>query len=159
MKVLLAIDGSSYSDAAIETVGCRPWPPGSEIRVVTVDAPIDPSYFHTGPTVYDDLVRQLRDEARVCLLNGVRSLSARSPDLNVSSALLVGSPQDKILEEAEQWGADLIVVGSHGKGILQWCLLGSVSMAIALYAPCSVEIVRAPTARTSDEIDGGSTGQ
>lgn len=159
MKVLLAIDGSSHSDVAIEAVVSRPWPPGSEIRVVTVDAPIDPSYFYSGPTVYDDLVRQMRDEARACLLNGVRSLSEKSPNLNVSSALLVGSPQKKILEEAEQWDADLIVVGSHGKGILQWCLLGSVSLAVALYAPCSVEIVRVPAARTSDEIDGGSPGQ
>lgn len=158
MNVLLAIDGSPCSDAAAKEVGNRPWPPGSEIRVITVDAPIDPSPFRTGPTVYDELVLQLRDEARARLWNAVQSLRAKAPDLNVSFALLVGSPREEILEEAKRWGAQLIVVGSHGKGIIEWSLLGSVSLAVALYAPCSVEIVRLPTACTIAETDDESRG-
>jgi nucleotide-binding universal stress UspA family protein len=51
---------------------------------------------------------------------------------------------DRILEEAERWQADLIVVGSHGFGPVKRRLLGSVSQAIALHAHYSVEIVRCP---------------
>lgn len=55
-----------------------------------------------------------------------------------------GSPKRVILEEAERWGADLIMVGSHGYGFWNRLLLGSVSQAITTHANCSVEIVRAP---------------
>jgi nucleotide-binding universal stress UspA family protein len=51
-------------------------------------------------------------------------------------------PKRAIIAEAERLGADLILVGSHGYGPKQRFLLGSVSHAMALYAPCSVEIVR-----------------
>jgi nucleotide-binding universal stress UspA family protein len=47
-----------------------------------------------------------------------------------------------IIDEAERWGADLILVGSHGNGPGGRFLLGSVAQAVALYAPCSVEIAR-----------------
>jgi hypothetical protein len=43
MKILLAIDGSPYSDAAVAEVGQRPWPAGSEVRVITVDPRVDPN--------------------------------------------------------------------------------------------------------------------
>jgi nucleotide-binding universal stress UspA family protein len=58
--------------------------------------------------------------------------------------LQVGSPKEAILDEAERWGADLIVVGSHGYGAIQRLFLGSVSLAVATNALCSVEIVRMP---------------
>jgi nucleotide-binding universal stress UspA family protein len=53
-----------------------------------------------------------------------------------------GSPKQVIVEQAEQWGADLIVMGCHGFGPVKRFLLGSVSQAVAVHAPCSVEIVR-----------------
>ena len=47
-----------------------------------------------------------------------------------------------ILEEAREWGADLIVVGSHGRRGLERFLLGSVADSIAIHAECSVEVIR-----------------
>ena len=44
--------------------------------------------------------------------------------------------------DAERWGADLIVLGSHGHSPAVQMLLGSVSHRIILHAPCSVEVVR-----------------
>ena len=56
--------------------------------------------------------------------------------------MIEGPPKLVILEEAEKFGADLIVVGSHGYGFVERFLLGSVSQAVAVHAKCSVEIVR-----------------
>ena len=53
-----------------------------------------------------------------------------------------GDPRSAIVDEAEEWGADLIVVGSHGyTGLKRW-LLGSVAQSVVGHAPCSVEVVR-----------------
>jgi nucleotide-binding universal stress UspA family protein len=66
--------------------------------------------------------------------------------LKVTTETLLGPPQQMILDEAENWGADLIVIGSHGYGFWDRLLLGSVSQAVASHAKCSVEIVKRPTA-------------
>src|SRR6266511_2231693 len=60
----------------------------------------------------------------------------------ISSTVVVDSPKDAIVEEAERWGADLIVVGSRGYRGPERTLLGSVSQAVATQAKCSVEIAR-----------------
>jgi nucleotide-binding universal stress UspA family protein len=53
-----------------------------------------------------------------------------------------------ILDEAEKWKADLIVVGSHGYPAWERLLLGSVSQAVVSHAKCSVEVVRVRTAES-----------
>lgn len=145
MKVLLAIDGSTYSDAAVAEVGRRPWPRGSEVRVITVDPPVDSNLLRGGsPTIFDELVQQQRTEAHRRLRAATDALKQASPDLTVTSVLREGWPKEVILDEAERWRADLIVVGSHGYGAVRRLFLGSVSLALATNAPCSVEIVRSP---------------
>ena len=57
-----------------------------------------------------------------------------------------GDAKTIIIDNATHWGADLIVMGSHGWKGLNRFLLGSVSDAVARHAPCSVEIVRVPSA-------------
>ncbi len=53
-----------------------------------------------------------------------------------------GDPRAVIVDEAQDWGADLIVVGSHGyTGLKRW-LIGSVALSVVNHAPCSVEVVR-----------------
>ena len=74
----------------------------------------------------------------------------KNPALTVTTVAIEGSPKSVILEEAEKFGADLIVVGSHGYGMVEGFLLGSVSNAVALHAKCSVEIVRSPKTQMSE---------
>jgi nucleotide-binding universal stress UspA family protein len=73
--------------------------------------------------------------------------------LNATEAVLAGNPKEVILEEAEKWNADLIVVGSHGRRGFKRFLLGSVSEAVAMNAHCSVVVVRNP-ARSSRKARG-----
>ena len=59
----------------------------------------------------------------------------------VNTEVLRGPPDQQIIEKAKEWKADLIVVGSHGRGF--WGrLLGSVSNGVVHHAPCSVLVVR-----------------
>lgn len=145
MRILLAVDGSPGSDAAVDEVCRRPWPLESEVRVVTVLSPIE-SILMQGvthsPTTFDDILKQQGMEAATRLREIADDVARRAPGLNVTPRLLEGLPKEAIVDEAEKWGADLIVVGSNGYGAIKRFLLGSVSLAVALNAPCSVEIVR-----------------
>ena len=60
--------------------------------------------------------------------------------------VLDGVPKDVIVQEARDWGADLIVLGCHGYGPVRRAVLGSVVTAVVTDAPCSVEVVRAKPA-------------
>lgn len=146
MRILLAVDGSPGSEAAVEEVCCRPWPPESEVRVVTVLSPIESILMqgvtHSPTTTFDDILEQQGMEAAKRLNEIADDLARRAPGLRVTPRLLEGLPKEAIVDEAEQWGADLIVVGSNGYGAIKRFLLGSVSLAVVLNAPCSVEIVR-----------------
>jgi nucleotide-binding universal stress UspA family protein len=148
MKILLAIDGSPSSNTAVDEVCTRPWPIGSEVRVVTVLPNLEP--YQAGATRFPataacDYYFKEQGEAAAHLLDSVTAgMERRAPSLGFSRALLEGRPKDAILDEAERWGADLIVLGSHGYGAIRRFFLGSVSLAVALNAACSVEIVRRP---------------
>ena len=69
--------------------------------------------------------------------------------MSVTGDVLTGPPREAILDEADRWKADLIVMGSHGYGVWQRFLLGSVSRAIVSHAKCSVEIVHFPNYENS----------
>jgi nucleotide-binding universal stress UspA family protein len=69
--------------------------------------------------------------------------------LSIETAVREGDPRSVIVDEAAEWGADLIVVGSHGRtGLTRW-LLGSVAQAIVGHASCSVEVVRQRRSRSA----------
>lgn len=156
MKVLLAVDGSDFSKAAVKQVARRPWPTGSEVKVISVVEPVMPPTPEAwGMSMGDYLAEQAewrRSQARQALDSAARTLAASEDEtLKVTTEIRDGSPKQVIVEEAEAWGADLVVVGSHGYGFWDRLLLGSVSQAVASHASCSVEIVRRPS---FDEGDG-----
>ena len=75
--------------------------------------------------------------------SAVEEIRKKAPGLTVTTNVVEGNPKDAILEESRQWGADLIVVGSHGYGRLKRMVLGSVAGAVVANAPCSVHVARA----------------
>lgn len=148
MKILLAVDGSPYSDAAVEEVKKRPWPPHSEVKVITaVEIPmiIGVGLEPWPMNYYEELQKSARETARTIMDNAMRGLSEISDKtLKISQEIIDGPPRQVIVDEAEGWGADLIVMGSRGLGVWNRLMLGSVSSAVVHHAPCSVEIVRTP---------------
>jgi nucleotide-binding universal stress UspA family protein len=148
MKVLLAVDGSTCSDEAVAEVARRPWPQGSEIEVLTafeLPLPPSPETWAGPPTYFDELDRAASERARSLVAEAVTKVgSAIGSTANVKGKFAAGPARSVILDEAESWGADLIVVGSHGYRPWERFLLGSVSQSVVSHAKCSVEVVRCP---------------
>ena len=146
MKILLAIDASDCSEAAVRTVASRPWPPGSEIRIVSAfEVPVSPTpdAWAISSEAFDQMERVARQQAEAVVnAAAARVVAEVDQTIGVTTGVLIGSPRSAILAESEQWEADLIVVGSHSYGPWQRFLLGSVSQAVVSHAKCSVEVVR-----------------
>ena len=156
MRILVAIDGSEHSEAAVDEIAHRHSPPGSEVRVISVvdpPMPLSAESLATSAGYHGELEKIEREGARRAIEKAAARLceSLNEGSMKITTKVISGSPKEAILEEAEAFGADLIVVGSHGHGALERFLLGSVSQAVALHAKCSVEIVRARSQERSDE--------
>lgn len=140
MKILLATDGSKFSDAAAEHVARQFRPQDSEVRVLNVVEPISEMVPpQMAPRYYPELDEQVAEAKQVTARTAKMLAEA---GFQVSTAVMTGDAKTVILDEAADWGADLIVLGSHGRTGLERFLLGSVSEAIAHHTACSVEIVR-----------------
>ena len=146
MKILLAIDGSRCSDAAVAEVARRPWPEESSVKVLTVletPLPPTPEAWAIPPNYFDELDAALRKQGENIVNRAVEKLKSNTA-LSVDAVLAPGSARSVILDEAESWKADLIVLGSHGYSTWERFLLGSVSQGVVSHAKCSVEVVRCP---------------
>ena len=146
MKILLATDGSDYSKAAVNSVAERPWPEGSEVKIISaMEIPYPPTTetWVMPDSYYSELDRVAREQSEAAVKDAVERIeSGKASGLEIITKIISGSAREAILDEAEKWDADLIVLGSHGYSGWQRFLLGSVSHAVATHAHCSVEIVR-----------------
>lgn len=133
MKILLAIDTSAASEAALDEILARPWPPGASFEVISV---IEPSHLWSTTEVAQESARQAEEVVR----SAVKRL--QSTDQQAAGFALPGDPKTVILDRAKAIAADFIVVGSHGVSTVARFLMGNVAAAVLRYAPCSVEIVR-----------------
>ena len=153
MKILLAVDGSTCSDAAVEEIATRPWPTSSEIKVLSafeLPIPPTPEAWAIPPDYFEELDRSAKEHAKAIVERALETLRRRlHSSVAITGECLPGPAKTVILDEAENWKADLIVVGSHGYRAWERFLLGSVSQAIVSHARCSVEVVRTREATTS----------
>lgn len=148
MRVLLAIDESDCSSAAIQAVVDR-FPRGAtEVLVLHVlewpkSLPTSME-FAQGPSAADAVLAlhdQMRRRAQNLIDHAVRRLQAAHT--RARGEVRDGDPRDVILTCAEDWKPDVIVLGSHGRRGLERFLLGSVAEGVVRRAPCSVDVVRA----------------
>jgi nucleotide-binding universal stress UspA family protein len=146
-KILLAIDDSRCSEAAVEAV-LRQFPPElSEVRVLHVDEwPKGmPTYlaFAEGPAAVSNIVSMHNERWRrgeELVSRAAHRLTAER--FRAKTEMRRGDARHEILDFAADWRPDVIVVGSHGRRGVDRFLLGSVSEGIVRHATCSVEVVR-----------------
>ncbi|CAN5529684.1 universal stress protein [soil metagenome] len=147
MRILIATDGSEYSKAAVEEC-CNTVirPESSKILIISAyedSYPITAEPFALSAEYYQKLEDAVSELAASFVAEAKEIIIAKFPgrELSIETEIIRGAPDREVIEKAIEWKADLIVVGSHGRGF--WGrLLGSVSNGVVHHANCSVLVVR-----------------
>jgi len=160
MKILLAVDGSANSDLALARVMSRIWPEGSECKVVTVNEPWASKFINLGNPQLTSLASQahkaLEQDLQELLDDSTKQLGEKLGAGNVSSQLMEGKVKNRLLELANSWGADLIVMGGPGGEGVNEAGSGKLTARVVSEAPCSVLVARPiPAASIAKRADKG----
>jgi len=151
MKIILATDDTKFGDAAAEILCKFSLSDGDEVKVISVVDMAMPlaidiyGGYLPDTTELETVAREQAEkvvEATTAKLQGF--FGGKSVD--ISSDVLFGSPDSRIVETAEELAADMIVIGSHGYKRWERLLLGSVSDSVVHHAHCSVLVVRSQSA-------------
>jgi len=137
IRLIVGVDRSDDSTAAVRAICARKWPVGTQCRVVTVFdsqlftamAGIDPIFISS----YEDWPRQYAEQAAVTL---------QGAGLDATAVVCEGPVASCLIRQAEEFAADCIFVGARGLRRVERFLLGSVSSTVAMHAPCTVEVIR-----------------
>lgn len=146
-NVLICLDDSQFSDAAFQSIISRPWKENTEFKIITVRKPavdacigIENSMVALKALSEDQLATQKAKTELEAKSTAVRQTTGRT----ATSEVLTGDPRQSIIQAVEDWPAHLVVLGSHGRTGLNRLLLGSVSQAVSLHAPCSIQVIKLP---------------
>lgn len=145
VRLIVGLDGSTNAELALQEVASRNWPEKSEVRVIVMNQPLEPTVVGTFiPAVTESVDESNREEmkhSRELADAAVKILRARG--LRAEPWLMQGDPKHALVDAAEQWRADCIFLGATGlTSRMERFVLGSVAAAVAARAHCSVEIVR-----------------
>jgi nucleotide-binding universal stress UspA family protein len=144
MNILIAVDDSKFSEAAVNAVMDHMKMNDTEVKLLRVLEPFPAALAKEMGSKNDpDFGRaclKLQDQATEALAKTAEQF--RSAGFKASVSVEEGDPRRVILDYAERWPADLIVLGSHGRKGINLLLMGSVSEAVSRYARCSVQIAR-----------------
>jgi nucleotide-binding universal stress UspA family protein len=147
MKVLIAVDGSECSSAALEEA-CRLFEnsPNAQFKIITVyDLMLPPTQpFAVSAELIQKVDEESHKQANEIAKRAVEQIREKCPELaaRTTTKVVCGSAARAIVEAAEKDRANLIIVGSHGYGFWKRTWIGSVSNAVVNHAPCSVLIAR-----------------
>jgi nucleotide-binding universal stress UspA family protein len=150
-RILVATDFSACADAALRAATALARAMGSTLAIVHVQSPLPAYAFAEGAA--PDLARLEEDQRRWAQERlEQQAETVRASGLGVSTAIRVGTPADEVVEAAREMGADLIVVGTHGRTGLNRLLIGSVAERIVRTAPCPVLTIRDPVCGQEEAV-------
>lgn len=159
VRLLIGVDGSRDADAAVTAMAARHWPPGSVASVVAVREAAMPTLLAPGAALLSRWLqgREPEPEPEAWLTTMLDSVqhTLQAAGLEVTTAVHDGDPKRLLPELAAAWDADCLVVGARGLGRMERLLMGSVSLAVAARAHCSVEVIR-PQSGARDPLSEGS---
>lgn len=140
MRVLIALDVTTQRTEVVNEAAFRPWPPESKFLLLHV---LDPFPFVKAPIS----LKRAQEAAALQLKNASKSLVEAG--WKTETDVILGMPRRLVSQIAASWKADLVMVGSNEIGALTRLFLGSTARSVLRHAPCSVEIVRAPSKEKS----------
>jgi len=138
MKILLAIDGSQFGEIATQAITSQFHPQDTDVLVLQV---VEPLHLMTdAELLVPELTARALEHARYSTTTAVQKL--QSAGFKAEPRVVENEVRSAILDIAEHWHADLIVLGSHGRTGIARFLLGSIAESVARHAHCSVYIAR-----------------
>ncbi len=143
MKVIVALDESPFSRIATESVAQRLWPTGTEFLLCTVlDADKWTSHEGIQTVKFQESKKLWCQQTLKYLDEQAYELKQLVDGCSVRFDVMTGNIAEEISLLANNWPADVIVVGSHGRQGVRRYVLGSVAEAIVDLAPCDVEVIK-----------------
>jgi len=152
-QILAAVDFSETSEAVVKLAEELASASGADVMLLHAAAP-NPDFvgFEAGPQhVRDDRAHRLQEERRALrrLSDGLRRRGTEA-----QGRVVEGATVETVLHEAERLEADMIIVGSHGRGVIARALLGSISRGVLEGATCPVVVVPSPGRGDADSGPG-----
>jgi nucleotide-binding universal stress UspA family protein len=148
-RIMIGVDGSPSAEQAINSVGMRVWPNGTEVKLIAVnDRTTPPARVSTLLPQATQMINSYNQskETRVRSMMDWGTNELNIIGLKTSKSMEEGDAKKVLVEEARKWNADSIFVGTRDfDSSFERFRLGSVSTAVVTNAPCSVEVVRAFT--------------
>lgn len=145
-RVLVGFDGSEFSWRALDIVAGRHVPDGTEFIILNAVPTVDESAWDNPHVFSQEQLEQgrsrLLDIAQQGLAEAHKKLSADLPHCVISSKIINGHPRKALIAACEDYDADIIFVGTQGRNFSALIAIGSVSEAVAVGAPCTVEIIK-----------------
>lgn len=164
MRILIGYDGSEYSDAAIDDLKLAGLPRDSEVLIASVGDLLMSSpelselvgQALTSRRVASGLKKaqthaeRVTKEAKDAASRAKKRVQKLFPQWKVRAEVMIGTPAWVLIDVANKWGADLVVVGSQGRSALKRLFLGSVSKRVVTDSRCSVRVARP---RSQPDVD------
>jgi nucleotide-binding universal stress UspA family protein len=142
MKIIVSYDGSTGAEAALRELRRAGLPSDVEALVMTVAEPWpDAAVIHYEKGTLENPLWNA-DDAGQMAVHGAETLRTEFPDWTISTGGFEGSPTREVIHKADEWHADLVVVGPHGRGSAGRDAFGSISQQVITSAHCSVRIAR-----------------
>jgi nucleotide-binding universal stress UspA family protein len=151
MKILVGVDESPHSAAAVKFVTHMKWPEGTEIRLLSAVQPLAGSYAMVEMPVpaaaFEEASRELRQARQETTATLEREV--REGGFKANAKVVTGDARFALVDAAKSEHADLLVVGSHGRTGFSKLMLGSVASHVVTHSPCSVLVVKSPSVSKS----------
>jgi nucleotide-binding universal stress UspA family protein len=154
MNLLVAYDGSQFSEAALDDLNRAGLPSTGEAHVLTVaevwlpppNLPAEDNgtseYIKEAVKKHREKGERMLNEAAMMAKHAAGRVRTILPNWKITSGATYGSPAWEIIAKADELKPDLIVVGSHGQTALSRFVLGSISQKVLNDAECSVRVAR-----------------
>lgn len=143
MKLMIGVDDSKHSAAAVEYVKQQPWPSGTQAIVISVVRPAVTIYTEVYIPATQEFERVMEDRIKhheALVADAAKVL--QDAGLKVQTRVIQGDPREVLVDTANREGIDLLVLGSHGRTGLTKLLMGSVAAHVVGHASCNVLVVR-----------------
>ncbi|MBS1997735.1 MAG: universal stress protein, partial [Cyanobacteria bacterium SZAS LIN-2] len=148
-RFLIAINESDNSRAVLNLISARPWPADSSFQVLSIVPELkraERSRFFKATAIAETEVKvqgAQRASAEALVKDATNKLKECFPQGKVTGHVLVGSPRSLILQVAQDWPADVIIMGAHDHTDSMFGnMAGSTANAVVVHATCSVLVVR-----------------